>query len=96
MKKRTQLIMILSALLSLAMLFASCSSDPVNETEETSAQTEMTSEETTEAETEEPTEAPEPTPPDMVVNYGPIIDKWTQYINFTAPTTDDGAKVQEG
>lgn len=93
MKKRTQLIMILSALLSLAMLFASCSSDPVNETEETSAQTEMTSEETTEVETEAPTEAPEPTPTDMVVNYGPIIDKWTQYINFTAPTTDDGAKV---
>ena len=93
MKKRTQLIMILSALLSLAMLFASCSSGTEAEKETTSntetTQATETSEET-EVETEETVEVPEPTPSDEVVDYTSIINKWFEHLNFTAPSLEAG------
>ena len=95
MKKRTQLIMILSALLSLAMLFASCSSGTEAEKETTSGTETTQTTETTETaiETEEPTEAtetPEPTPSDEVINYDSIINKWFEHLNFTAPSLETG------
>lgn len=91
--------MILSALLSLAMLFASCSSGANNETEESTVNSEANSETVTDAvtekETEEPTEAPEQIPADEVVDYGPIIDKWNEYVNFNAPAASTGLQASQ-
>lgn len=97
--------MILSALLSLAMLFASCSSGTDTEEEATKADTGV-SEETdevnetesgteTETETEQATEAPEPIPQDEVIDYAAIISKWKEYLDFAPPAAADRLSATE-
>ena len=82
-----KLIMILSALLCLAMLFASCTSKPTEEPAEEST-TPAETVETTVPETELETE-PEPIPNELKIDYDAIIARWNEYISFEDETGDD-------
>ena len=85
-----KLIMILSALLCLVMLFASCTSEQsTGASEETTAQAETaetTASQTTELETE-----PEPIPEELKIDYAAIIAQWSEYIDFEGETEEDDA-----
>ena len=90
-----KLIMILSALLCLAMLFVSCDSTPVGETDpvgsETTAETTVNTQLATEP---EPETQPEPIPENLNVDYDAIIAQWSEYINF-GDTEEDASNVTE-
>lgn len=83
-----KLIMILSALLCLTMLFASCDSEPTDElAEETTTQAEET---TAPAPTETPIETtPEPIPEELKIDYDAIFAQWREYISFESETEDE-------
>ena len=90
MKKHSQLVMILSALLCLAMLFASCTPAPDEDETvgETGTETETVTD--TEPETEEEvTMEPEPTPDNLAVDYAAIISQWQEYIQFGSTESAD-------
>lgn len=82
-----KLIMILSALLCLTMLFASCDSEPTDElAEETTTQAETTAP----APTETPIEtAPEPIPEELKIDYDAILAQWSEYISFEGETEEE-------
>ena len=83
-----KLIMILSTLLCLAMLFASCTSET---TEDHEVET-LNPAETTPTETH-PDATPGPIPEELKTDYDAIIARWSEYISFEGETEDD---VNEG
>ena len=78
-------MLILSALLCLCMLFASCQSGEIEETEPEETVPQETNEETG-AETGSETVRPEePTPQSESVDYKKLVDKWNEYLEYRDP-----------
>ena len=78
-----KIIMILSALLCLTMLFASCNPKNTNDPAESIPLAEITPTET-DLETQ-----PEPIPEELKTNYDAIITQWGEYISFEGEARSD-------
>lgn len=94
MKKHSLLVLLLSSLLCLAMLLASCArvanntgDDDGTRADDNEPETEVNTETNTETNTEANTER-EPNPVDESVDYGKYIEQWTKYIEYN-DTKDD-------
>ena len=87
MKKRSQWIYILSVLLCLTMLFASCNKVPDDTDTDTDANTVITTQETTE-ETTELTETEPAIPEDEKVDYASKISGWIKYLQKREDKTE--------
>ena len=87
MKKRSQWIYILSVLLCLTMLFASCNKDPDDTDTNTDTDTVITTEETTE-EVTELTETEPAIPEDEKVDYASKIAGWIKYFKKAEDKTE--------
>ncbi len=92
MNKRSRWILLLSVLLCLSMLFASCqpSDEPADSTD--SSTTEAGGAGVT-ADTE--AEAEEPIPLNEVVDYQALVNEWTKYVTYRAPKEDAKRTVRQ-